>query len=98
MHYPMYTFSENVQRSTADLDLASLGFQACEEREREREREGGGSRGGGGGGGVKGSAHFALQILVVFMTMHRLRLGGSGPLISDFTVQCIMNNFPGTNG
>ena len=50
----MYTFSENVQRSAADLDLASLGSQACEERERE----------GGGGGGLKGSAHFALQILV----------------------------------
>ena len=54
----MYTFSENVQRSAADLDLASLGSQACEERERERERE-------GGGGGLKGSAHFALQILVI---------------------------------
>ena len=62
MHYPMYTFSENVQRSAADLDLASLGSQACEEREREREREGGG--GGGEEGGLKGSAHFALQILV----------------------------------
>ena len=59
MHFPMYTFSENVQRSAADLDLASLGSQACEERERERQRE------GGGGGGLKGSAHFALQILVV---------------------------------
>ena len=58
MHYPMYTFSENVQLSAADLDLASLGTQACEERERERERE-------GGGGGLKGSAHFALQILVI---------------------------------
>ena len=45
MHYPMYTFSENVQLSAADLDLASVGTQACEERERER--------GGGGGGGVK---------------------------------------------
>ena len=42
MHYPMYTFSENVQRSAADPDLASLGSQSCEEREREREREGGG--------------------------------------------------------
>ena len=41
MHYPIYTFSENVQRSAADLDLASLGSQACEERERERERGGG---------------------------------------------------------
>ena len=42
----MYTFSssENVQLSAVDLDLASLGTQACEERERERER-------GGGGGG-----------------------------------------------
>ena len=50
----MYTFSENVQRSAADLDPARLGSQACEERERER----------GGGGGLKGSAHFALQILV----------------------------------
>ena len=50
----MYTFSEKVQPSAADLDLASLGTQACEERER-RER---------GGGGLKGSAHFALQILV----------------------------------
>ena len=57
----MYTFSENVQRSAADLDLASLGSQACEERERERERGGGG---GGEEGGLKGSAHFALQILV----------------------------------
>ena len=57
----MYTFSENVQRSAADLDLASLGSQACEERERERERERGGER----GGGLKGSAHFALQILVI---------------------------------
>ena len=56
MHNPMYTFSENVQLSAADLDQASLGTQACEERERERER--------GGGGGLKGSAHFALQILV----------------------------------
>ena len=46
MHYPMYTFSENAQVSAADLDLASLGSQACEERERERERE----REGGGGG------------------------------------------------
>ena len=54
----MYTFSENVQLSAADLDQASLGTQACEERERERERE------RGGGGGLKGSAHFALQILV----------------------------------
>ena len=53
MHYPMYTFSENVQRSAADLDPASLGSQACEERER--------------GGGVKGSAHFALQILVIII-------------------------------
>ena len=53
----MCTFSENVQLSAADLDLASLGSQACEERERERERE-------RGGGGLKGSAHFALQILV----------------------------------
>ena len=53
----MYTFSENVQLSAADLDQASLGTQACEERERERERE-------RGGGGLKGSAHFALQILV----------------------------------
>ena len=44
MHNPMYTFSENVQLSAADLDQASLGTQACEERERERERE----RGGGG--------------------------------------------------
>ena len=41
MHYPMYTFSENVQLSAAELDLASLGTQACEERERERERGGG---------------------------------------------------------
>ena len=32
----------NVQLSAADLDLASLGTQACEERERERERGGGG--------------------------------------------------------
>ena len=39
MHYPMYTLSENVELSAADLDLASLGTQACEERERERERE-----------------------------------------------------------
>ena len=31
-------------------------------RERERERGGGG---GGGEGGLKGSAHFALQILVL---------------------------------
>ena len=58
MHYPMYTVSENVQLSAADLDLASLGTQAREEREKERERE------RGGGGGLKGSAHFALQILV----------------------------------
>ena len=64
MHYPMCTFSENLQRSAADLDLASLGSQACEER-REREREGGG--GGGGEGGLKGSAHFALQILVIYI-------------------------------
>ena len=42
VNYPMYTFSKNVQRSAADLDLASLGSQACEERERERERERGG--------------------------------------------------------
>ena len=42
MHYPMYTISENVQLSAADLDRASLGTQACEERERERERGGGG--------------------------------------------------------
>ena len=57
----MYTFSENVQLCAADLDqaLASLGTQACEERERERERE---SK--GGGGGLKGSAHFALHILL----------------------------------
>ena len=58
----MYTFSENVQLSAADLDQASLGTQACEEREIERER-------GGGGGGLKGSAHFALQILVIQITM-----------------------------
>ena len=45
-------FQRNVQRSAADLDQASLGSQACEDR------------GGGGGGGLKGSAHFALQILV----------------------------------
>ena len=42
VYYPIYTFSENVQLSAVDLDLASLGSQACEERERER----------GGGGGV----------------------------------------------
>ena len=60
MHYPMYTFSENVQLSAADLDLASLGTQAFEERERERE---------GGGGGLKGSAHFALQILVYIIIL-----------------------------
>ena len=40
----MYTFSDNIQRSPPDLDQASLGSEACEERERER--------GGGGGGGV----------------------------------------------
>ena len=57
-------FQRNLQRSAADLDLASLGSQACEDREREkRERE----RGGGGGGGLKGSAHFALQILVLLL-------------------------------
>ena len=39
------TFQRNVQRSAADLDQASLGSQACEERERER--------GGGGGGGKR---------------------------------------------
>ena len=50
-------FQRNVQRSAADLDQASLGSQACEERERE----------GGGGGGVKDSAHFALQILVIML-------------------------------
>ena len=42
-----------MQRSAPDLDQASLGSEACEERER-----------GGGGGGLKGLAHFALQILV----------------------------------
>ena len=57
MHYPMCTFSENVQLSAADLDQASLGTQECEEREIEREGE--------GGGGLKSSAHFALQILVI---------------------------------
>ena len=57
MHYPMCTgFSENVQRSAADQDLASLISSLWRERERER----------GGGGGVKGSAHFALQILVIY--------------------------------
>ena len=70
MHYLMCTFSENVQLSAADLDLASLGSQACEERERERERER-----EGGGGGLKGSAHFALQILV----------GSALPTLSTFT-------------
>ena len=40
----------------SNQDLASLGSQACEERER-----------GGGGGGLKGSAHFALQILVYLL-------------------------------
>ena len=69
MHHPMYTFSENIQRSAADLEKASLGSQASEERERERERESGGGGGDGGRGGreregLKGSAHFALQILV----------------------------------
>ena len=70
MHYPIkiYPFSENVHRSAAGPDLGSLGSQACEEREREREREREKERGrGGGGGGVKGSAHFALQILVLRM-------------------------------
>ena len=51
-------FQRNVERSAADPDLASLGSQACGDRER-----------GGGGGrrerGLKGSAYFALQILVI---------------------------------
>ena len=65
MLYPMYTFSENVQRSGADLDPASLGSQACE----ETEGGGGGERERGGGREVlKGSAHFALQILVIAQT------------------------------
>ena len=72
MHCSMYTFSENVQRSAescsaTDLDQASLGAEACVKGERERE--------GGGGGGVKGSAHFALQILVTWhgLTIERFR-------------------------
>ena len=47
----MYTFSDNIQRSAPDLDQASLGSEACEDREGERERER-----EGGGGGLKGSA------------------------------------------
>ena len=31
-------FQRNAERSAADLDLASLGSQACEDRERERVR------------------------------------------------------------
>ena len=46
-------FQRNVQRSAADLDQASLGSQACEDREKgggaERERERERERGGGGG-------------------------------------------------
>ena len=49
MHCSMYTFSDNIQRSAADLNQASLASEACEKRERERERER--ERGGGGGGG-----------------------------------------------
>ena len=65
MHCSMYTFSENVQRSAescsaTDLDQASLGAEACVKGERERE----------GGGGVKGSAHFALQILVIYIPIY----------------------------
>ena len=46
-------FQRNVQRSAADLDQASLGSQACEDREKggggaERERERERERGGGG--------------------------------------------------
>ena len=75
MHYPMYTFSENVQRSAADPDLASLGSQSCEERERERES-------GGGGGLLKGSAHFALQILVYMLApvAGQAPIAGHGPI------------------
>ena len=57
----MYTFSDNIQRSAPDLDQASLGSEACEDREGERERE----RGGGGGIKRLGRAHFSLQILVL---------------------------------
>ena len=54
------------------------------ERERERERDRGG--GGGGGGGLKGSAHFALQILVIKSSEFRwslrvCRLEHSGHLV-----------------
>ena len=60
----MYTFSENVQRSAADLDLASLGSQACEERERERER--------GGGGGVKRLGPLCLTNSSRDVTVYRI--------------------------
>ena len=74
------------------------------EREREREREWGererervergGERGGGGGGGgergggVKGSAHFALQILVgVVVATQKWVNSIIGPSLSEASVR-----------